>query len=150
MENGTITSAQLNASSQYSWYNSIDRARLNIRANVNGSGAWSVAQNNQNQWIQVDLRIKTRITYVATQGRANDIQDPDDESWVKKYRLQFGDDGSSFEGFKQEGESVDKVGLRCDKRGKRVRGKGPFTRNYYLFFSFLFRCFLATLTKRQS
>ena len=150
MENGTITSAQLNASSQYSWYNSIDRARLNIRANVNGSGAWSVAQNNQNQWIQVDLRIKTRITYVATQGRADDIQDPHDVQWVKKYRLQFGDDGSSFEGFKQEGESVDKVGLRCDKRGKRVRGKGPFTRNYYLFFSFLFRCFLATLTKRQS
>lgn len=129
MENGTITSAQLNASSQFSWYNSIDRARLNIQANVNGSGAWSVGQNNQNQWIQVDLRIKSRITYVATQGRADDIQDPDDVQWVKKYRLQFGDDGSSFEGFKQEGESVDKVGLRCDKRGKRIRGKGPLTRN---------------------
>ena len=129
MENGKITSAQLNASSQYSWYNSIDRARLNIQADNSGSGAWSVAQNNQNQWIQVDLRIKTRITYVATQGRADDIKDPEDVSWVKKYRLQFGDDGSSFQGFKQEGESVDKVRLGCDKRGKSVRGKGHLTRN---------------------
>ena len=59
---------------------------------------------NQNQWILVDLRIKTRITYVATQGRADDVQ------WIKKYKLQFGDDGSSFEVFKQEGENVDKVG----------------------------------------
>lgn len=121
MENGRITSAQLTASSQWDGNHSPNRARLNIPATGNYRGAWAVApdQINQNQWIQVDLRIKTRITYVATQGRADAVQ------WLKKYRLQFGDDGSSFEGFKQDGERVDKVGLSCDKRGKRVRKSIP-------------------------
>jgi len=121
MENGRITSAQLTASSQWDGNHSPNRARLNIPANGNYRGAWAVApdQINQNQWIQVDLRIKTRITYVATQGRADAVQ------WLKKYRLQFGDDGSSFEGFKQDGESVDQVGLSCDKREKRIRKPIP-------------------------
>ena len=106
MENGKITSVQLTASSQWDRNHSPDRARLNIPAIGNYKGAWAVAadQVNQNQWILVDLRIKTRITYVATQGRAENVQ------WIKKCKLQFGDDGSSFEVFKQEGENVDKVG----------------------------------------
>ena len=106
MENGKITTVQLTASSQWDGNHSPDRARLNIPAIGNYKGAWAVAadQVNQNQWILVDLRIKTRITYVATQGREDDVQ------WIRKYKLQFGDDGSSFEVFKQEGENVDKVG----------------------------------------
>ncbi|CAH3028258.1 unnamed protein product, partial [Porites evermanni] len=116
MENGEITSVQLTASSQWDGNHSPDRARLNIPAIGTYRGAWAVApdQVNQNQWILVDLRIKTRITYVATQGRADDVQ------WIKKYKLQFGDDGSSFEGFKQEGENVDKVFLGNSDSGTVV------------------------------
>ena len=130
MENSKITPVQLTASSQWDGNHSPDRARLNIPAIGNYKGAWAVApdQINQNQWIQVDLRIKTRITYVATQGRADDVQ------WIKKYKLQFGDDGTSFQDFKQEGENVGKVWLSCYKRGQRVRKlKGVMSTFFQLF-----------------
>ena len=31
------------------------------------------------------------------------------EQWVTKYKLQYGNDGSTFRVFKQDGESSDKV-----------------------------------------
>lgn len=104
MQNRKITAAQLSASSKYSGYHSPDRARLYNQKSGSYQEAWSAATNDLNQWIQIDLRIKTRVTYVATQGRVEFSQ------WITKYKLQFGDDGSSFQGFKEPGESVDKVG----------------------------------------
>ena len=70
MENGKITSVQLTASSHWDGNHSPDRARLNIPAIGNYKGAWAVAadQVNQNQWILVDVRIKTRI-YVRSYSR---------------------------------------------------------------------------------
>ena len=103
MQDRRITSVQLSASSQYDGYHSPNRARLGNQISGYYRSAWSVGQNSQNQWIQIDLRIKTRVTHVATQGREETTQ------WVTKYKVQFGDDGSSFQVFKQEGDSLDKV-----------------------------------------
>lgn len=104
MQNRKITATQLSASSKYNGYHSPDRARLYNQKSGSYQEAWSAATNDLNQWIQIDLRIKTRVTYVATQGRVEFSQ------WITKYKLQFGDDGSSFQGFREQGESVDKVG----------------------------------------
>ena len=55
-------------------------------------GAWSSRRNDQNQWIQIDLPTRyTAVRGVATQGRYGWNQ------WVIQYRLQYGNDGESFE-----------------------------------------------------
>ena len=100
MENFRITSAQISASSQYSGSHVPNYGRLHYKGNA---GAWSVRVNNLHQWFQIDFRIETTVTYVATQGRYNTGQR------VTQYKLQYSNDGSSFQVFKQQGENSDKV-----------------------------------------
>ena len=100
MENFRITPAQISASSQYDGLHAPNVGRLHYKGYA---GAWSAGANNLNQWIQIDFRIKTTVTYVATQGRYNVGQ------WVTQYKLQYSNDGSSFQAFKQHGENTDKV-----------------------------------------
>lgn len=108
MQNRKITAAQISASSQYDEYHSPDRGRLFIQRNGLYRAAWSAAKNDLYRWIQIDLRIKTRVTHVATQGRAGFNQ------WITNYQLHFSNDGSAFFGFKQQGDSVVKVGKADD------------------------------------
>jgi len=100
MENFRITSAQISASSQYSGSHVPNYGRLHYKGNA---GAWSVKVSDLNQWFQIDFRIQTTVTYVATQGRHNTGQ------WVTQYKLQYSNDGNSFQVFKQQGENSDKV-----------------------------------------
>jgi len=104
MENYKITAAQISASSQYNSYHSPNQGRLHFKLNGNYKGAWSSKAKNLNQWFQIDLGIETDVTYVATQGR-NQVN-----QWVTKYKLLYGNDGNSFQVFRQQGEIVDKVG----------------------------------------
>ena len=103
MEDYKITSAQISASSQYDLYNSSDQARLHNKAGDGKQGSWSAGANDLHQWLQVDLGIETTVTFVATQGRNQYNQ------WVTKYKLNYSDDGNSFQIFKQDGKSSDKV-----------------------------------------
>ena len=103
MENYKITSAQISASSQYDNYHAPHQGRLNYRISGSYTGGWSSAANDLNQWFQIDLRIETSVTYVATQGRNQYSQ------WVTKYILLYGNDGNSFVAFRQQSESLDKV-----------------------------------------
>jgi len=100
MENFRITPTQISASSQYSVNHAPNVGRLHYKDKV---GAWAVAMNNLNQWIQIDFGIETTVTYVATQGRHNSAQ------WVTQYKLQYSNDGNAFQVFKQRGENTDKV-----------------------------------------
>ena len=100
MENFRITPAQISASSQYNGDHAPNIGRLHYKGNA---GAWVAGVNDLNQWIQIDFRIKTIVTYVATQGRHIVSQ------WVTQYKLQYSSDGSSFQVFKQQGENTDKV-----------------------------------------
>ena len=103
MENFTITSAQISASSRFSSDNhSPNYGRLNFKENA---GAWAVGVKDLNQWIQIDFRVQTTVTYVATQGRHNYHTG----QWVTQYKLQYSNDGNSFQVFKQQGENSDKV-----------------------------------------
>jgi len=100
MENFKITPAQITASSQYSENHARNYARLHYKGN---KGAWATAVNDLNQWIQIDFGIETTVSYVATQGRYNNSQ------WVTQYKLQYSNDGNSFQVFKQQEENTDKV-----------------------------------------
>ena len=100
MENFQITPAQISASSQYSGTHAPNYGRLHFKGNA---GAWSVQVRDLHQWIQIDFGIETTVTYVATQGRYNI------EQWVTQYKLQYSNDGHSFQVFKQQGENTDKV-----------------------------------------
>ena len=103
MENYKITSAQISASSRYDNYYAPNQGRLNFKISGNYRGGWSAYANDLNQWLQIDLRIETNVTYVATQGRNLYSQ------WVTKYKLLYGNEGNSFLVFRQKGESLDKV-----------------------------------------
>ena len=100
MENYKITSAQISASSQYDVFHAPNHARLHFKG---GTGSWSAGANDLYQWFQIDLRVETNVTFVATQGRHVSDQR------VTKYKLKYSNDGNSFQVYKQYGENSDKV-----------------------------------------
>jgi len=100
MENFKITPAQISASSQFDENYAPSHGRLHYK---NISGAWSKGKNDLHPWFQIDFGIVTIVTYVATQGRHGT------EQWVTQYKVQYSNDGNSFEVFKQQGENADKV-----------------------------------------
>ena len=103
MENFKITPAQISASSQYDRFFLPSYGRLHYKGN---KGAWAARVRDLHEWIQIDFGIVTSVTYVATQGRHNIPQ------WVTQYKLQYSNDGNSFQVFKKQGENSDKVRLR--------------------------------------
>ncbi|NP_001041338.2 contactin-associated protein like 5-2 precursor [Rattus norvegicus] len=68
-------------------------AHLNWRM---GTGGWSPAYSNAQQWLQIDLGNRVEITAVATQGRYGS------SDWVTSYRLMFSDTGHNWQEYKQE------------------------------------------------
>ena len=100
MENFKITSAQISASSLYNGHLVPSHGRLHYKG---VGGAWAALVNDLHQWFEIDFGIVKTVAYVATQGRYNVGQ------WVTQYKLQYSNDGSSFQVFKQLGENTDKV-----------------------------------------
>ena len=102
MTRGTITDAQITASSELDNTHSAAQARLHSKAKGSKYGAWS-AHENDHQWLQIDFGSPTKITRVATQGR-NGFNE-----WVTKYNLSYSDDSVHFHSYKMMGESRTKV-----------------------------------------
>ena len=101
MSNNAISNGHISASSQYSADHAPFYGRLGFKE---GAGCWTASSRDVNQWLQVDLgNVYTKVTSVATQGRYGKKQ------WVTKYKLQYGDDGVSFQNYKEKGQSTDKV-----------------------------------------
>lgn len=63
---------------------------------IPGTGGWSPADSNAQQWLQMDLGNRVEITAVATQGRYGS------SDWVTSYRLMFSDTGHNWQQYKQE------------------------------------------------
>lgn len=61
-----------------------------------GTGGWSPADSNAQQWLQMDLGNRVEITAVATQGRYGS------SDWVTSYSLMFSDTGRNWKQYKQE------------------------------------------------
>ena len=107
MENGAISDSQISASSQWDSSLSPKNGRLNHEQGPKKGGAWAARRNNDEQWLQIDLRDQqTKVTRVGTQGRSRNRQR------VRKYKLQYGNDEGSLQYFKEEGQSADKVRLQ--------------------------------------
>ena len=106
MESRAITDGQITASSEWN-RNDYDHAaiqgRLHFTAGDGKTGAWSAGRNDDNQWLQVDLLGQYIVTRVATQGRNGYSQ------WVRKYKLQYSDDGKNFQYYREQVETTDKV-----------------------------------------
>lgn len=101
MESGKIKDGQISASSEYTSDKHGARfARLNKNL---GGGSWVAKTKDKNQWLQISLGTKVKVTAVASQGRTLYDQ------WVTKYKLQYGNDGKNFQYYKEEGK--DKVNL---------------------------------------
>ncbi|KAL9970561.1 hypothetical protein ACROYT_G022960 [Oculina patagonica] len=99
MENHEISNGQISASSKHSTSYAAHRGRLRLQ------GAWSPARSDKDKWLQVDLISNyTRVTGVATQGRNHTFYN----RWVTKYKLQYSDDGTSFEYYREPGQTSDK------------------------------------------
>ena len=107
MENFRITFAQISASSQNDSDHAPYYGRLHYKGNTR---AWTAGVSDLNQWIQIDFGIDTSVTYVVTQGRHNSSQ------WVTQYKLQYSNDGITFQVFKQQGENSDKVRILYETR----------------------------------
>ena len=108
MDSGAISDAQITASSQYDANHAAIQARLNFKkvvVNVRKAGSWSARKKDLNQWLQVDLGGYTTVTRVATQGKNGFDQ------WVTQYRLQYSDDGVTFQFYKETRSRSPKVSL---------------------------------------
>ena len=91
---GTITDAQISASSKLDNTHSAAQARLHSKAEGSKFGAWSALENDHHPWLQIDFGSSTKITRLATQGR-NGFNE-----WVTRYTLEFCEDGVNFHRYK--------------------------------------------------
>jgi len=116
MENLIITNAQISASSQ----NDSDHAPYYGRLHDKGNNsAWAAGVSDLHQWFQIDFGIETKVTYVATQGRHNTSQR------VTQYKLQYSNDGNTFQVFKRQGENLDEVRRYPLEDEKKIEHKKP-------------------------
>ena len=102
MENGAISDAQINASSQWDENRPARNARLNFKGN--GTFGWTTLRNDQTQWLQVYLGNFSTVTGVATQGSPDN-----NKQWVTKYMIQYSDDGVTLHFYKASADSSPKV-----------------------------------------
>ena len=103
MESGGIPDAQITASSEWDVNHAAFQARLQFQAGAGKAGSWSAKTNDVTQWLQVDIGSETEVKRVATQGRNGYAQ------WVTSYKLQFGNDGTSFQYYREQGDNADTV-----------------------------------------
>ncbi|KAL9974944.1 hypothetical protein ACROYT_G012055 [Oculina patagonica] len=108
LESGAILDSQITASSVWDVYHAAHQARLHFKVNGVIQGGWSARLNDNNQWLQVDLQQRTRVTRIATQGRNG--YEPG--QWVTKYKLQYGEDGETFKFYRRIGDHSDTVRLK--------------------------------------
>ena len=105
MENGAILDGQISASSELDVDNAAILGRLYFKVTGTKRGAWSAARSDRKQWLQADLGSQfTKVTRIATQG-----QNGGNTQWVRRYKLQYSDDGVSFQNYREEGQSSNKV-----------------------------------------
>ena len=103
MQSSAISDGQISASSEWDSNHAAIQGRLYYKPNSGRTGAWSARTNDVNQWLQIDLEAHSRVTRVASQGRYNVNQ------WVTKYKLQYGEDGHTFNYYRAQGYISDKV-----------------------------------------
>ena len=114
MESGAIPNAKVTASSMWDANHAPGQGRLNFQETAVKSGAWAARQNNNNQWLQVDLGTPgTIVRRIATQGRNDNgnWHSGAHSQWVTNYQLQYSEDGLNFQYYKEKGQANAKVNI---------------------------------------
>ena len=107
MENGVILDEQITASSEKNSDHAARQGRLNFERIQDKFGAWTAANEDVHQWLQVDTGSPyTKVTRVATQGRH---ATGGTDQWVTIYKLQYGSDGVHFRYYRDQGQTTNKV-----------------------------------------
>ena len=100
MENGSIPTEAIKASSELDVQHNASRARLNTKPEGELMGAWVPLQSDEEQWLQVDFGKVVEITKVCTQGGGDGV-----EHWVKTYTMLFSQDGENFQEYQENNET---------------------------------------------
>ncbi|EDO33458.1 predicted protein, partial [Nematostella vectensis] len=100
MQDGRILDSQLSASSKYDNAHGANFGRLHnpFVPSLGNYGCWA-AKNKQaraGEFLHINLLVPTYITKVATQGK----NDPYSQQWVKRYRLDYSPDGTTWAAYK--------------------------------------------------
>ena len=122
MQDGRITPSMLTASSMINHYYGPWSARLHARNHGSMRGGWVAKYRNTNQWLQIDLGVKSRVKRICTQGRY------DANQYVKSYTVLFSTKGDKFVPYK-EGRKIRVCyckKLTCFTRGFLSRLKTHF------------------------
>ena len=111
MEDHRITDDQITASSDWTRQFDAYNGRLNEeqRSGSNSAGVWCAEKQDLNQWISVDLNMSTLVSGVITQGRLSHHV----ENWVTKFKIQYSDDGDSWQYILSSTKQEEKVRIIC-------------------------------------
>ena len=102
MTTGAIPTSNLESSSNYDDNHHQKFSRLNSINHGPNSLSWCAAQNDKNQFLQMDIGYVTTVTAVATQGRSKDAEKCCDQ-WVTSYNVQYSKDGYLWNYYKADG-----------------------------------------------
>ena len=102
MENSSIPSEAIKASSELDDQHSASRARLNTKPEGELKGAWVPLQSDENQWLQVDFGKVTRLVKIALQGEAGESS-----RHVKEFSVSYSLSGETFIPYRED--STEKV-----------------------------------------
>ena len=98
MESDSISDIQITASSEYNSHLAAENSRLHTGT------TWSADTNDASQWLQIDMGVQyPTVTRVATQGSSAYSE------WVTEYKLEFSNDGMTFQYYVEQGQITDKV-----------------------------------------
>ncbi|XP_074862863.1 lactadherin isoform X2 [Carettochelys insculpta] len=108
MKSRLISDQQITASSVFktwgidgfTWYPHY--ARLDKAGKTN---AWTALNNDQSQWLQIDLRTQKKVTGVVTQG----ARDFGHIQYVAAYKVAYSDDGTSWTTYKDSRTNSSKI-----------------------------------------
>ncbi|EDO26763.1 predicted protein, partial [Nematostella vectensis] len=88
--------AALSASSELDDNHAACRGRLNSKIEDDKQASWAAKENDENQWLQVNLGQEWEVTKVSTQGKGGESS-----HHVSSYTLSFSTDGQEFQVYKE-------------------------------------------------
>ena len=103
MESGVILDTQISSSSDLSDTSTAIYARFNYSGISGTDGAWIAANDDKNQWVEVNLYRQTVITGVNMQGN------PSSDKWVTRYKVEFSLDHALWEYVPDENDTIEVI-----------------------------------------
>ncbi|XP_034740602.1 discoidin, CUB and LCCL domain-containing protein 2 [Etheostoma cragini] len=104
LESGSVADTQLSASSVWEWNNIGQWAPSGARLKKAGL-PWASSQNDQQQWLQVDLKREKRITGITTTGSTQ----REYQYYVTAYRVMHSNDGKQWHIYREANSTQDKI-----------------------------------------